>query len=527
MLQQLTRYLEPLAHRGPVTVAPYECPTEYQLELSPDVVVSKWLGAQDFPVAPCAIGEAWQGQYGVALQAGEYILTPQLKVSSETVLALLVVGTPAGHAQVNVDWALACGDQWHTLTTVGLSAPLLHQRLDISLAALAGHEVRFRVVRGDGTGDMLNVLMLRISPSHRMGRMNALASYDFRLKTEVGIFSGSSYSHQIYATGNTAVTGSGKVELSRFMPVARENRWVDDLRGRVDRRLKTLKPTPSEAAFSYSMRALGALLPMEPPDFFGRAREKTKSRNRLRPLRILSILAGAARVEEQLLSHCNGAVELTLLDASPELIQRAADRLASAKRDVKVKCLVGDINMGLPGKGEFDIIMCVSALHHVANLERVFSQVNERLADDGEFWSIGEQIGRNGNRLWPETYKVASDLFAAMPERFRRNGHSGSIDTVLSDRDFSIGCFEGIRSEELEPLLEAHFIPQMVYKRNAFLWRLVELTYGDNFDLSKPEDLQWVRRLIAAEITHWATGGRSTELHGVYRKKTVGNFWRR
>jgi SAM-dependent methyltransferase len=209
------------------------------------------------------------------------------------------------------------------------------------------------------------------------------------------------------------------------------------------------------------------------------------------------------------------------MDASPDLIQRAADRLAAARPGLQVSCLVGDINNGLPGEGQFDVIVCVSALHHVPALERVLAQVNDRLKDDGEFWNIGEQVGRNGNRLWPEAYAAASEVFSTLPARYRRNAHTGKVDTVISDHDYSTGCFEGIRSEELETLLEANFIPVDVYKRNAFLWRLVDATYSDNFVLDQHDDLRWLRDLVVAEAVHWASGGRSTELHGVYRKKLL------
>jgi len=214
-------------------------------------------------------------------------------------------------------------------------------------------------------------------------------------------------------------------------------------------------------------------------------------------------------------------VRLTLLDASEELIQRAADRLSRAGSGHTVDCLIGDVNRGLPGNDRYDVIVCVSALHHVADLETVLAQANERLVDEGEFWSIGEQIGRNGNRLWPDALVAANHAFAQLPERLRRNAHSGVVDATVSDHDFSVASFEGIRSEELETMLEAHFVPVHVFKRNAFLWRLVDSTYGGNFDLAVDADLAALRQLVVAEAVHWATGGRSTELHGVYRKKTL------
>lgn len=55
----------------------------------------------------------------------------------------------------------------------------------------------------------------------------------------------------------------------------------------------------------------------------------------------------------------------------------------------------------------------------------------------------------------------------------------------------------------------------------CFLWRLVDATYVDNFDLGRADDVAWVRHLVVDEVVHWARGGRATELHGIYRKKTV------
>ena len=117
------------------------------------------------------------------------------------------------------------------------------------------------------------------------------------------------------------------------------------------------------------------------------------------------------------------------------------------------------------------------------------AQINECLTPDGEFWSIGEQIGRNGNRLWPYAMLAANKAFKNLPERYRKNAHTGKIDESVPDDDFSIGCFEGIRSEELEMMLERYLLPIDVYKRNAFLWRLTDTTYCDNFNLEYGDDL--------------------------------------
>lgn len=356
-----------------------------------------------------------------------------------------------------------------------------------------------------------------VADRDRLPGVLATAGYRWRLGNEVAHFSGAAYTHAMYGPSASAEgQGAGHVVVAAAgCAGAGGTRFARDQRAGALGRLASMQPVEGEAAYNFGMRCLGALLPMQPPDFFRRMAAIGSQR----PVRLLSLCAGAARVEEMLLQHCAQPAELYLLDASEELIGRAARRIASEKHTVH--CVLGDVNTGLPVEGPFDAIMCVSALHHVANLELVFAQINEQLAPGGEFWSIGEQIGRNGNRLWPRTRAFADEIFARLPERYRRNAHTGQVDRVLPDRDFSVGCFEGIRSEEIEALLEQHFVPLHVYKRNCFLWRMIDTTYTDNYDLRSADDVDALRDLIADEFVHWAAGGRSTELHGAYRRKEL------
>jgi SAM-dependent methyltransferase len=464
--------------------------------------------------APVFLTGDYAGQPAAALNAGDSVSTPAIAVHFEHRIYLAIVANPGEPASVLIQHSQGKAGRWCDLATAHLLAGPHPQQLEVSLGALAGQVCSFRIASANREGAICHVVRFSICTPQHLGRLNALSAYESRMRNEVQNFSGAAYTHTMYGERSAAPGGAGEVNpaIASEKANAHETKLLES---RARETLSQLAPAPGEAAFNYALRTLGALLPMAAPDFFERARELSAKK----PLRILSICAGAARVEEQILDHCSGPVELTLLDASPDLIGRAADRLADGKPGRQVRCLIGDVNAGLPGEGRFDIIVCVSALHHVADLEKVLGQINQRLHDDGEFWSIGEQIGRNGNRLWPDAYEAANRAFSLMPERLRRNAHTGRVDALLSDRDFSIGCFEGIRSEELETLLDAYLVPVQVYKRNAFLWRLVDATYSDNFDLTNSQDLEQLRALVIAEAVHWACGGRSTELHGVYRRK--------
>jgi SAM-dependent methyltransferase len=479
---------------------------EFQLEIAPSTTLPVLL--RNGSVRHSCPREA-PGGVRLLLRSGESVETPPVRLGPEHVLRLRAATRSGGSVQI--DGSTSTPREWRTLAT--WSPGPRRQLLELGLGDGDGSPLRLRVSCNQGQFELFE---LQVVAQHRCGRLHALGGYEYRLRNEVKHFSGALYADAML--GGSPKAASRGEGLLRTANAARPTH--DPAAEPTQRAIAMLANLPAnkgENAFAYAMRALSAMLPITPPDFFARARERSSKG----PLSILSLCAGAARVEEQILAHCQGPVRLTLLDASEELIQRAADRLSRTGSGHTVDCLIGDVNRGLPGNDRYDVIVCVSALHHVADLETVLAQTNERLVDDGEFWSIGEQIGRNGNRLWPDALLAANRAFAQLPERLRRNAHSGLVDASVSDHDFSVASFEGIRSEELETMLEAHFVPVHVFKRNAFLWRLVDSTYGGNFDLAVDAHLAALRQLVVAEAVHWATGGRSTELHGVYRKKTL------
>jgi SAM-dependent methyltransferase len=436
------------------------------------------------------------------------VTTPLLRIGSEHRLYVTVAASQA--AQVELLVRPAGEAAWQPLARCAASPS---QQLEISLAAYASRQCEFRLAAVQGR---VHALEFCICAAQRHGRMNAFTGYGMRLANELRHFSGDAYTHRMYGESAAGRDARGEVTRARTQDASLAA-WPEEVHARCRARLAAMPAEPDEPAFTYAMRTLSVLVPPHGRTFVDRVQEMSRQG----PLKILSLCAGAARIEEDLLAVCEGPVQLTLVDASEDLLQRAAGRLGGRGSAHHIECLVGDVNEGLPGEGEYDIIVCVSALHHIADLERVLAGINQRLAGGGQFWSIGEQVGRNGNRLWPDALEAANRAFAQLPPHLRRNAHTGEVDAEVSDRDYSVGCFEGVRSQELEELMERYLVLTESYKRNAFLWRLVDGTYTDNYDLSRAGDLGHLRELIAAEVAHWAAGGRSTEFYGVFRKKTA------
>lgn len=272
-----------------------------------------------------------------------------------------------------------------------------------------------------------------------------------------------------------------------------------------------LPPLDGELAYGYAQRLLGAsLLPMSPPDFLGRLKARAKNRK----LRVLSLCSGAARIEAGFAAEVGSNVEWSLFDINPDLLSIAALKFP---KDVHLELIEGNVNDIFPSEEKWDVILCVSALHHVVELEKVIQFCHASLKEDGEFWSVGEYVGRNGNRLWPGAYSAANEVFSLLPERYRFNKHTKVIDKVLPDNDYSVGCYEGIRSENIEPIINRWFRCEVMYRRNCFLWRLTNLAYSDNFDLHREEDIRLLQNMVMSELAYFYGCREGTELFAIYR----------
>jgi ubiquinone/menaquinone biosynthesis C-methylase UbiE len=111
-------------------------------------------------------------------------------------------------------------------------------------------------------------------------------------------------------------------------------------------------------------------------------------------------------------------VDLTLCDINPSLLEEA---LKAFPTSCNVETRQLDVNALPVFESPFDIVICVSGLHHLVHLEQTPAAAARSLGPGGEFWAVGEQVGRNGSRLWPESYAVANTLFSAAPEHYRVN----------------------------------------------------------------------------------------------------------
>jgi SAM-dependent methyltransferase len=360
----------------------------------------------------------------------------------------------------------------------------------------------------------LAVIKWVAGPDDRISLLTARRHQSRRIKTTLERFN-VTYDHAMYAHRKADEPREGASSLTRISPGPRK-KSEDPITAESLLSLSSAKVAEGEDVYRYAHRVLCSLIPTQ-PNFPERVRSLHEREDR--PVRILSLCSGAAGIERRLIADAGCPVAITLFDLNETLMRKAEATLSSVAQTASV---LGDINVISAeqfGNLTFDVAMFVSGLHHVVEIEHVLQTVTELLVSNGEFWIIGEAIGRNGNQLWPEALDAANRIFSSLPERFRRNAFTGKVDSTVPETDFGANSFEGIRSEEIEPLLLRYFDPVEIWRRNCFLWRLVNPVYFHNYDLNSEEDRYVVLSLVAAEYNLWKKGGRPTESHSIYRRR--------
>jgi hypothetical protein len=108
-------------------------------------------------------------------------------------------------------------------------------------------------------------------------------------------------------------------------------------------------------------------------------------------------------------------------------------------------------------------------------------------------------IGRNGHQLWPEQLSAVREFWSELPESKRFDRATGKIEASFVNYDCSQFGFEGVRAQDILPLLCAEFEFEMFLPYGGIVIPMIERRTGWNFDVSDATDLDFVDRVEAQE----------------------------
>jgi SAM-dependent methyltransferase len=212
------------------------------------------------------------------------------------------------------------------------------------------------------------------------------------------------------------------------------------------------------------------------------------------PARLVSLGAGngemelplAARLAER--GHEN--LELELLELNPAMIERALELAHELGLGDRVLARQADLNTWT-AHAPADIYIAIHSLHHVVELEHLYDQVAKSITPEGVLL-VNDMVGRNGHVRWPEAGSLVHRIWNLTPRRYRYNHFVGAVDEFYPDVDCSGEGFEGVRAQDVLPLLLQRFYPDVLVGFGNVADPFVDRVYGRNFDPEKREDAAFI-----------------------------------
>ena len=257
-----------------------------------------------------------------------------------------------------------------------------------------------------------------------------------------------------------------------------------------------------------------------PDDFFARQIEAVAARTGRR-LRITSIGAGNGdteiRVAKLLRERGVGDFRIECLDLNPAMLARGAELAAAEGMAAHVGFLQGDFNHWRP-EGRHDVVMANQSLHHVVELESLFDAVHSALADDGAFIT-SDMIGRNGHQRWPEALSIVQEFWRELPRERRWNLQLRRHEDEFLNWDCSAEGFEGIRAQDILPLLVERFGFETFIAYGNVIDPFIDRSFGHHFDAASEADRAFIDRVHARDEAEILAGRiKPTHMMAVLRR---------
>jgi SAM-dependent methyltransferase len=199
------------------------------------------------------------------------------------------------------------------------------------------------------------------------------------------------------------------------------------------------------------------------------------------------------RVAQGLISNGFSNFTIDYLDISGMALQRGIELVESLNLSSNIKIFEHDFNTGLLDK-RYDIVLANQSLHHVVNLEKLFSSIQAAIEPDGCLL-VSDMIGRNGHQRWPEAKNLVDELWLQLPESYRYNRQLCRMNDVFLDWDCSQEGFEGIRAQDVLPLLLEYFKTNVFIVWGNIIDVFIDRGFGHNFNVNSKWDCNFIDKV--------------------------------
>jgi len=251
-----------------------------------------------------------------------------------------------------------------------------------------------------------------------------------------------------------------------------------------------------------------------PDAFFAHFLERACVDTGGRHARFVSIGAGncdtEVRVARMLVDRGLHDFTLECLELNPIMVERGIALARENGVANHVLPMTGDFNFWKPTE-TYDAVMANQSLHHVSNLEGLFDAVEHSLTPGGRFIT-SDMIGRNGHQRWPEAAAIVREFWRELPESYRYNLQLRRQEQEFLDWDCSQEGFEGVRAQDILPLLVERFDFELFIGFANVVDPFIDRSFGHHFDADSPTDRALIDRIHARDEEE-LLAGRITPTH--------------
>lgn len=182
----------------------------------------------------------------------------------------------------------------------------------------------------------------------------------------------------------------------------------------------------------------------------------------------------------------------------------------------------GDLNDWKPDKS-YSGVMAHHSLHHVLNLENLFDSILKSLTTTANFVT-NDIIGRNGHLCWPESKKIVDRLWLDLPNSYRYNHQLKRHEPIFEDWDCSKFGFEGVRAQDILPLLVERFSFRFFFGFACAVVPFIERSFGPNFDSEADWDRSFINYVHATDEVNFQRGIlKPTQMYAVMSKSEIAD----
>jgi len=246
------------------------------------------------------------------------------------------------------------------------------------------------------------------------------------------------------------------------------------------------------------LEAFGA---SHPEAFFLKYLDRCRHDGADEPRRFLSIGAGDCDIEIGLavaMAKTDGpAFVIECLDVNRAVLERGRAKAAAAGVAEHIAIAPVDLNRWRPTV-RYDAVLANQSLHHIVALEPLFDGVARSLAPHGLF-IVSDMIGRNGHKRWPEALAIVEEFWRELPDTYRVDRQRRKQHRDYPDVDYASRGFEGIRAQDILPLLVERFAFDVFIGFANAIDPFVDRSFGPNFSVDRDWDRDFIDRVHARD----------------------------